>query len=417
MIFFLRPIVIFLFLGFCFGSALSQDKLKSNDQIPIVAWIGVPERETTLERFREMRDAGINISFASYSNIEAVEKALNIAQQAGIKLQPYCPELKAEPEKTAKRLMKYPALAGYHLRDEPNATDFPELSTWIKRIQSVDTKHYCYINLFPNYASQEQLFGDEYQKQPGKDIYAAHVDTFLRQVPVPFISFDHYPVMVINGVRTIRNNWYKNLEIIAAAGKKYNLPFWAFALSVAHWDYPVPAIEEIRLQMFSNLAYGAQGLQYFTYWNPGPVHDDSWDPHNAPIGADGKRTDVYDRIKIVNKEIQALSGVFHHARLISVAHTGKKIPAGTIRLSTLPAPIKVLETGDGESIVSVLEKDNRQFLVIVNRSLFHPMKLTLVGDEKVKRVLKDGTLVAADAYNPTLEIAPGDMLIYCWQKN
>src|SRR5690606_34311094 len=82
------------------SSAFVQEKLKADGEFPVLAWVGVPEKETTIERFRELKASGININFSSYSGVEAVEKALDIARQAGVKLMPYCPELKSEPEKT-----------------------------------------------------------------------------------------------------------------------------------------------------------------------------------------------------------------------------------------------------------------------------------------------------------------------------
>lgn len=181
---------------FCnFTKEKKETQVKSTDEFPIMAWIGVPESETTVERFRELKESGININFSSYSNIEAVEKALDVAQEAGVKLMPSFPELRTEPEKSAKRLMKHPALAGYHLTDEPGAASFPELGKWVKRIQSVDKKHGCYINLFPNYAPSEVLIGKDGVLAPGEDPYAKHVEMFLKEVPVPFLSFDYYPVV------------------------------------------------------------------------------------------------------------------------------------------------------------------------------------------------------------------------------
>lgn len=412
---FLIRLLFFLMIPATSMNVRAQERLSSDEEIPVLAWIGVPERETTIERFRELKASGININFSNYSSVEAVEKALDIAKRTGVKLMPSCPELKSEPEKTVKRLMKHPALFGYHLRDEPNATDFPDLATWMKRIQSVDKQHPCYINLFPNYASAAQLFGKDYTLQPDKDVYEDHVDVFLREVPVPFISFDHYPAIEKNGNLMLRPEWYKNLEIIAAASKKSNLPFWAFALSVAHGPYPVTTLAQVRLQMYSNLAYGAQALQYFTYWNP--RINAAWDYHHAPIGLDNKRTEVYDCIQQVNRELQNLAAVFLHAKLISVAHTGRHIPLGTRRIDKLPEPIKVLETSEGGAVVSILEKKNRKFLVIVNRDLLNSMRLTTVPDEKVSRVLKDGTLVNATAYTNTLEVEPGDAIIFTWLNN
>lgn len=392
----------------------AQEKLAVNGEIPVLAWVGIPEKETTIERFKELKESGININYSYYSNVEAVEKALDIAGKTGVKLMPYCPELQSEPEKTVKRLMKHPAFYGYHLRDEPHARDFPELGDWMKRIQAIDKQHPCYINLFPNYGKPERFFEKGYILPPGKDIYEEYVNAFLKDVPVSFISFDHYPVIENDGIRTLRPEWYKNLEIIAAASKKSGLPFWAFARSVAYGRSPVSTLAEIRLQLYSNLAYGAQGLQYFTYWTPDI--NSRWDFHHAPIDLEGRRTAMYDRISEVNRIIQHLAGVFLDARLVWAAHTGKRIPQGTRRIARLPDPVKMLETSDSGAVVSLLEKGNRQFFVIVNRDFQNTMKLTIVTDESVKKILKDGTLVPANAYARSLEVDPGDMALYTWEK-
>ncbi len=406
-----------LLLGIAALCNCSQEKtetqIENAGEFPIMAWIGVPETETTVERFRELKESGININFSGYSSIEAVEKALDVAHEAGVKLMPSCPELKTEPEKTAQRLMKHPALEGYHLRDEPGAADFPELGAWMKRIQSVDKEHGCYINLFPNYASKEQLLGKDVVLEPGEDPYAKHVELFLKEVPVPFISFDHYPVIEDNGVRTLRTEWYKNLEIIAAASRKSELPFWAFALAIAHKPYPIPTVAELRLQMYSNLAYGAQTLQYFTYWHPG--ENTTWDFHDSPIDLDGSRTVVYDRIKSVNQVIHSLSGVFLGSKLVSVWHTGEQIPEGTRPIDELPNQIKSIETVDGGALVSVLRKERKHFLIIVNRDFLKPMTLNIKTDDTVKKVIKDATLIPVNSTSEKVEIDPGDMAIFTWK--
>ena len=391
-------------------NAKTETQIESAGEFPIMAWIGVPEAETTVERFKELKESGININFSVYSSIEAVEKALDVAHEAGVKLMPSFPELKSEPEKSAERLMKHPALAGYHIRDEPGAVDFPELGEWVKRIQSVDTEHGCYINLFPSYARQEVLLGKDYVLAPGEDPYAKHVELFLEEVPVPFISFDYYPVVEDNGVRMLRSGWYKNLEIIADASKKSGLPFWAFALAIAHTPYPIPTIAELRLQMFSNLAYGAQTLQYFTYWHPGD--NTPWDFHDSPINLDGSRTIVYDRIKSVNKEIHSLSGVFIGAELESVWHTGSQIPEGTRPIDKLPEQIQSLNTVEGIAIVSILKNKNKQFLIIVNRDFQAPLTVDIKTDNSVRKVLKNGTYDNMGTSLVTEVVEPGDMIIY-----
>ena len=44
------------------------------------------------------------------------------------------------------------------------------------------------------------------------------------------------------------------------------------------------------------------------------------------------------------------------------------------------------------------------------------MKLTLLGDESLKKVLKDGTIVPASLYANTIEVEPGDAAIYLYPK-
>ena len=129
--------------------------------------------------------------------------------------------------------------------------------------------------------------------------------------------------------------------------------------------------------------------------------------------AAGKRSVVYDRVKQISQEIKELSWVFMGAKVVSVKHTGKgMIPQGTSRLIHLPKAISVLETNGAPALVSVLENGANTFVVIVNKNHMVSINLTVAGDETLKKVLKDGTIVPASAYESTMELDPGDAAIY-----
>lgn len=397
---------ILLFLFIFSGIANSQEKLKTDGQIPILAWFSIPASETSVARYQELKEAGITHSLSFFSNIEDVQKALDTADKAGVKIVVYCPELKTDPEKTVRRFMNHPAVAGYHLIDEPNISLFPELATWAKKIQSVDNKHFCYVNLFPNFADSTQL---------GTKNYVEYVQEYIRQIPVQFISFDYYPVLKDRLSKT----WYQNLEQISGEAKKADKPFWAFALTTNYdEDHLTPqSLAAMRLQVYSNLAYGAQGIQYFTYWSATSVNSPSGeDQRGAPISATGKRSIVYDRVNQMSQEIQSLSGVFLGSKVVSVRHTGLgKIPVGTVRLTSLPKVVKMLDTNGAPALISVLEKGENSFLVVVNKDFLNSINLTVFGDESLKKVLKDGTVVPASAYESSIELDPGDAAIYMFQ--
>jgi len=370
----------------------------SVERIPVLAWAGPPQAETNAERYRELAEAGFTHNYSSFSNADAMEKALDVAHAAGIRQFVNIPELATAPEKVAERFKSHPAIAGYYLRDEPSASDFPKLAEWTKRIQSVDAVHPCYINLFPNYANAGQL---------GTATYQEHLDRFVKEVPVPWISFDHYPVVG----KTLRGEWYENLEQVRATAKAAKKPFWAFALAVAHDPYPVATLEHLRLQVFSNLAYGAQGIQYFTYWTVKSPH---WNFHEGPITTDGKRTAVYDRVKQVNAEIKALSPVFLGAEVARVSHTGT-LPRGT-RAFEPEAPVVALNTDTTGGLVSFLTKNGVQYLVIVNRDLSAnmPLKVTFAPNAKISEFRKDGASYPLATAEYSGEVSPGDVRILSW---
>jgi len=390
-----KILLVSAFAIVCLGSLLAQEKIATEISIPIVAWSGIPANETTVEKFTELKEMGININLCNYPNAEAMQKALDIAKQVGLKMITSCPELKTDCENTVKKFMNHPALAGYFLRDEPIQKAFAELGEWAKKIKNIDSNHFCFVNLIAaiHPTKTEAL---------GTNSYAEYIRTFAETVPVLQISYDFYPVLN----EGIHERWYEGLEIVTAESRKLGLPFWAFALASSYNElHPEPTIPALRLQMFSNLAYGAQGLEYWSYRM-------SQGLRSAPVGLDGKRTLVYDRIKQVNSEIQALAGVFAGAKVVSINHTGTIIPRGTSRLTSLPQAIKVFETeGDG-ALVSTLENGDKTYFLVINRNLTKSMSYIIFGDDSLKKVLKDGTIISAGRYGSKSELEPGDMAVY-----
>lgn len=382
------------------GGADAAARLPDAPPLPILAWGGPPEAHLTAERLKELADAGFTHNFSSIGSAEGMARALDLGNAAGVKFLLSIPELAQDPAGTAARFKGHPALAGYYLRDEPAAGDFDGLAKWARRIQAADAAHPCYVNLFPNYATNDQL---------GAPGYRPYVERFIKEVPVPLVSFDHYPVVG----QSLRPEWYENLEIVSAAARAAGKPFWAFALSTAHGPYPIPTTAHLRLQAYSNLAYGAQGLQYFMYWTS---KSDTWDFHDGPIGTDGKRTVVYDRVREVNREVQALRGVFVGSRVLAVGHTGKQVPAGTGRYEP-SGPVKSLQTEGAGAVVSTLARDRRQFLVVVNRDFDQPMPLSITLDAPggVQRVEKDGTLHTQPDGRYQGNVGPGDVAILTWE--
>ncbi len=395
-------LVMLLGVGSAGTVEAAGEKLPEAKRLPVLAWLGPPAEQSSPLRMQELADAGFTESFSQYPSIDSARSALDAAQTAGVKLWVAMPALHREPEETVRQLQEHPALAGYYLTDEPNADQFAGLAAWAARIRAVDAAHPCYVNLFPNYATNEQTRTKTYRQ---------YLEQFVDEVPGLPVSFDHYPIV---GDR-LRDQWYDNLELIADVARSARRPFWAFALAVAHDPYPIPTAAHLRLQVYSDLAYGAERIQYFTYWTP--PENPAWNFHAAPIDRQGNRTVVYDRVKEVNAELKNLSAVFVGASVESIGHTGKQLPPGT-RPYRPTWPVAELAAESG-ALVSRLIDHDRRYLVVVNRSFQEPMDLVVKLEPAavVSHVTKDGQShpVEADAFREV--VLPGDVTILTWTGN
>lgn len=390
-----KPALLIFITIFLTVNLVAQSRLTNEKPLPIMAWAGIPPAETNTAKFNELKEMGINVCLNNYPNAEEMFKALDVAKACGLTMITSCPELKSDVEKTVRRMMNHPALAGYFLRDEPVCSDMPALGEWAKKIRETDKAHPAFVNLIASIHpyNTEAL---------GAASYADYVKTFIREIPTNLLSFDFYPVLN----EGLHERWYEGLGIFASTAGKAGIPFWAFALASSYNElHPVPTMAALRLQMYSNLAYGAQGLEYWAYRQSEGLR-------SAPVDLNGRRTIVYDRIKAVNREIQEISAVFVGSKVVSVNHTGTVIPRGTERLTVLPWAVKIFEAEGEGALVSTLVKGNQTFFVIINRDLNRSMPFILSGDPSLKKVLKDGTIVDASAYAGASELEPGDMAVY-----
>jgi len=351
-------------------AAPAADSNEPASHVPILAWHSIPESELSLDRFRELAEMGLTHSLMHYSP-PGNARALDFAAQTGVKLFVGDGRFGSpgdELKQAAESYRDHPALAGYLLRDEPAVGAFAALAAARDALEAVDPDHWSYVNLLPTYANATQL---------GCATYPEHVRRFMLEFRPEVLSFDHY--CILEGDR-LRGDYFQNLEWIRQNALEFGTPFWAFSLTCPHKPYPVPTLGHIRFQVWSNFAYGAKGLQYFTYWTPQPG---TWDFHDAPIRLDGTRSPTWEILKAFNQEVQACAGIILNSRAVAVYHT-EPLPAGTRGLDK-SSPFSSID--GGEAIVAVHQLPNEErYALVVNRSFTQTVTLRLTLQDWVKNV-------------------------------
>ncbi|MBR2838055.1 MAG: hypothetical protein IKE55_04705 [Kiritimatiellae bacterium] len=407
------------------------------DELPIVGYGGFSAVAPDIEmRYREARECGLTALMQGFGDAAQVRKCLDAAQRAGIKLILSNRKLfEADGSQLAADVKGHPALMAYYVRDEPNADDFANLGRAVRAIQAVDSAHPCIVNWFG------RVNGARMQYWYHVPTFEEYTGRFLKQVPTPILSFDQYPVLnpglfptptfrPAMGDCHLQTNWYHSLETVLDVSKRSGRPYWAFAISCAlrHQpgnDYPIATEGHLRLQQNSNLAYGAQGLWYYSYHaspkNPGKMFS-----QGHPVASDGRRSTVYDRMRRVNAELQRRAFAFLGAKVERVRHTGVPWPGGDVRLDgrfvppgtavlepgDLPKWVTSLETPDGGAVVSRLANGGREYLAVVNRSPDKELTLKIGLAPGAKRVRDDGAVVDAALYTAEYWLDPGAMELF-----
>ena len=257
------------------------------------------------------------------------------------------------PNEVIPHICHHPALFGYMLGDEPRMADFDTYKHRYHAIRAADSTHLCYQNLFPYY-------GDELLETIGAASYEEYLRKFS-EIPLPQISFDFYPIWDYD----IRPTWYYTLEAVRRESLRTGVPFWAFVLSTPHVGYPQPTLEMLRLQIYSNLAYGAQAIQYFTFRTPPP--DDTYDYHNGPITLEGQKTETYNIVRDMNRELHEVIPFFDGCTVERVGHL-LEVPLGTERFKGMPRGLRRLKVvGTRGAVVSVLRQGDKRYLAVVNK--------------------------------------------------
>lgn len=348
---------------------------RARDRFFISHWCG--PTEFTPERIAEVAEANFTVAMISAGSPEANKAALDLCAANSIKALVIDSRIMAKDHRRDKDFESnldaivadyagHPALWGYYVTDEPNSGAFKQLAAVNRYLLKKDPHHVPYINLFPTYATREQL---------GSPTYTHHVDEFMRMVRPRLLSYDHYALLADNE----RGDYFENLEIIRRMGIKHRTPFNYILLSMPHGPYRDPSEAELRWQVFTSLAYGARGIMYFTYNTPPP--DPVWNCRDAIIDQHGRRNRKYDEVKRINAEVLKLAPTL--LRLISTAvyHT-EPVPYAA---KALPEQGLIARIDDGEFVVGqFLSDDGGLYAMFVNRDMRRAARAAIVFSQKVR---------------------------------
>lgn len=254
---------------------------------------------------------------------------------------------RAQLDALIDRVKGHPALYAYFITDEPSATAFPGLGRLVAYLRERDPAHLAYINLFPTYASNEQLgtTGDVVTA------YREHLRQYIEVVKPGLISYDHYHFFKSGD----GDQYFLNLGMIRQAALDAGLPF----LNIIQADtiiesWRLPNAQELRWLIYTTLAYGGRGISYFTYWGPAAY---------GGLYQDGKRTPLALEVARLNGEVAALSPALMQLDSLGAYHT-PPLPLGA---EAIPAHSPVQVAAEGQFVLGLFGPGKPTAFMLVNR--------------------------------------------------
>jgi hypothetical protein len=165
------------------------------------------------------------------------------------------------------------------------------------------------INLFPTYASTEQL---------GTKTYQEHLDKFISTVKPSYLSYDHYHFQK----NTTRKGFFENIEIIRDTAIANKIDPMLIILLTEHMSYADLTKYQIEWEVNMCLTYGMKRISYFTFWLCQSLLDQGWS--DACMDTTGKIYPHYYDVQEINKWLLPLGTELFDKTSTAVFHTRSK---------------------------------------------------------------------------------------------
>ncbi|HEY5584209.1 MAG TPA: discoidin domain-containing protein [Ruminiclostridium sp.] len=321
--------VVICVLAFSVTQVFAQDRF-------FIGAYGNPEgANINSTQFQYLANAHINelqLSWGYSSNYEAsIQQILGLANQYGVKVQ--VSDIRTRPwwyenythaqidsiiSAVTTSYNNYPATDGYVAFDEPgNTTNEIDRAGYAnKRFLHYKPNSNNSLNILPIYA----YGGMGYTNY--RDYVIRTINTAGAQ-NLKSLSYDFYPLPAGGGTSP---DYYENAEIFREVCLKYGVKNTMAYLQTSNFPgVRLPNQNEVRWNIYTNVAYGVKGYFTFVWWVP----QSNTDMPYAVVGKDGTPSPVYSYLQNTNAEIEKLGPTLIGLDSLEVYHAGLWLPTGT----------------------------------------------------------------------------------------
>ena len=320
---------------------------------------------TTEKQFDYLAEADIDLleygTDPIFTAPETIEAVLRLATEKGLKITIADRDFVNWDKKTddeirelVHRYKDYECVAGYFIQDEPGNAN--PLGRVARIMSEEDPGCIVQMNMLP---------------MPALADARGHAEDWINAAGrenLQYLSYDQYPFGLQAGSVP---QMFANMNLVRETGLKYDVKTALYIQSIGVVNgFRRPTVAETRYHTSAALAYGFKNLKYFTWITP---VNRSEDFTTAIIRPDGEKSDTYDGIAAINKNIKKVSKILGRLDAVEIYHSGRKDQS-----TEMLKDWYIGAASEGDFLVSLMvdKYNGRNYLMIVNKDFQNSAELT-----------------------------------------
>lgn len=265
-------------------------------------------------------------------------------------------------------------------------------------------QHPAYLNLDISVA--EKYIGNEIADMSAGDMtkFEKYMETIIDWLNLSMLSVNVFPILKSDKAPyyQIYEDYYYILDRLIKFSAKKRLPLWIYMLcaqfkiyhdgstSVAR-EYPLPTEGILRFQAMTAIAYGFQGLVFWTYELPEDIMQKDAvtgasipkiEFIKAPYDNDGMKTEIWQSCHILIPAIKLYGKALMDAEFLEARHVygtaniSDKFPGTLDFISYMGCIAYAAASGTG-FVITRMDKGNDKYVVIVSHDPYNEQEITL----------------------------------------
>lgn len=365
---------ILVFIGLSVSRGLS-----SSPQFPIAVWYGPAPSESLERDLFNIRSIGFNQCILNAGSPDQNLNALQVSDSLGLflfitdnsisRFRSGADTSFQAMDSLTQMYKHHSSFAGYLLEDKPGLSMFPKLIPLTEHFAAQKPEVDYFIQAHPIYASPARLDTSDYR---------SYLTRFLQDLKPSFLPVEHLALMD----ESIRPEFFDNLKLLSDLAVEHNTPFWSYVLVVPFGAHPKVTHAHTRVQVYGGLAYGARGVQYYSYRPPSRA---SGRRGEALLDEEGDVTEAYIFSRDINQEIERVAPV-----LLNLTPTGVYFStSNTFGVPELIPGLPVTKI-DSPVILTGFFKgpDDRKYVMFVNTDFNFGKRPAIHFSQHVKKIVE-----------------------------